>query len=272
MSRITGLLIVSLALFGCGRDPLPSTTDSASTGPRDLAPAPPDFATGCGDGVCDPGETCSNCVVDCGLCAGCGDKVCASTESCSTCAEDCGECPRCGDGFCTGDENCETCAPDCGACEACGDHRCTAPQEDCFTCPDDCGKCMGCGDGVCQKTESCASCPMDCGVCAVCGNMRCEDPYETCVNCPADCGNCAPEACGQMLTCALGCIDLTTKPISVSPSCVSTCVARGCPSSQYFFDQVFNCLIGAVIQCGGIGCAMSACDAQVQVCLGARCK
>jgi hypothetical protein len=65
---------------------------------------------GCGDGVCDSGETHASCPADCT----CGDGVCNHNETAGSCPADCG--PRCGDGVCNGMENCTSCASDCGAC------------------------------------------------------------------------------------------------------------------------------------------------------------
>lgn len=42
---------------------------------------------GCGDGICDLGESCESCTCDCGDC--CGDGVCAVHENCLSCAADC---------------------------------------------------------------------------------------------------------------------------------------------------------------------------------------
>jgi hypothetical protein len=74
---------------------------------------------------------------------GCGNGTCNPDESCSTCPADC-PCPTCGDGSCNGDETCATCAGDCGACPFCGDGACLG-QELCDTCPADCGVCNGDG-------------------------------------------------------------------------------------------------------------------------------
>ncbi|MBI1826344.1 MAG: right-handed parallel beta-helix repeat-containing protein [Planctomycetes bacterium] len=49
-------------------------------------PAPPR----CGDGVCDPGDSCELCACDCGAC--CGDGVCSVHENCISCPVDC-TCP-----------------------------------------------------------------------------------------------------------------------------------------------------------------------------------
>lgn len=72
---------------------------------------------GCGNGVCEGGEGCESCAVDCGVCAPvCGDGVCDATESCETCEVDCDVCPpACGDGLCAATEVC-SCTADCGAC------------------------------------------------------------------------------------------------------------------------------------------------------------
>ena len=50
--------------------------------PTELPPADP-----CGNGVCDPGETCWTCPADCAC--KCGDGVCTHGESCATCPVDC---------------------------------------------------------------------------------------------------------------------------------------------------------------------------------------
>lgn len=122
----------------------------------------------CGNGVCQPGETCSSCAQDCGACPPvCGDNVCDLAESCSDCAFDCGVCPpECGDGTCDEGETCDTCESDCGACpEICGDGACEI-GESCSTCVVDCGACPPvCGDGVCGTEESCETCSTDCGTC-----------------------------------------------------------------------------------------------------------
>lgn len=56
----------------------------------------------CGNILCEPGETCSNCSSDCGACSlppepppaepGCGDGACNGTEVCDICVADCGVC------------------------------------------------------------------------------------------------------------------------------------------------------------------------------------
>jgi hypothetical protein len=75
-------------LLGCAEpscaglcEPLCASLALCSTGPR------------CGDGVCDPLETCRLCAADCGVCNVCGDLHCDAGETCSSCAGDCAVCP-----------------------------------------------------------------------------------------------------------------------------------------------------------------------------------
>ena len=226
----------------------------------------------CGNGVCAGGETCTNCPIDCGFCKGCDDGVCESGETCLGCPQDCGSCPSCGDGICQSTEDCVICPQDCGVCAGCGDGKCEG-NETCWNCPADCGKCQGCGDGNCKEgNKTCVSCPHDCGVCSVCGNGKCEQ-YETCSNCPQDCGACTTLSCFAAFTCAIKCIDAKTQPPTVSVSCVADCLAEGCPDTQFFFDQAFNCAIQAAFGgCGGdFNCIMKQCSTEIAACLGATC-
>jgi len=260
-------LLALLASSACG-----SRTGALESSLTDFTEDGGVLAPGCGDGRCATTESCTSCAVDCGLCAGCGNHACESSESCSSCPQDCGVCETCGDGFCKGSETCLSCAPDCGKCKACGDGTCTAKSEDCFSCPDDCGKCQDCGDGVCKTPETCASCSGDCGVCAVCGNDKCEGPYETCSNCHKDCGDCDTIGCMSMLTCAIGCVDASTRPPNVHVSCLGDCVSRGCPSARFMFDQAFNCFLQHIGECStNFGCLTKKCDAQIASCVGATC-
>jgi len=72
------------------------------------------YAATCGNGVCEPGENCSNCSIDCGSCPTCGNGVCEPGENCSNCSIDCGPCgPTCGNGVCESGENPSNCCIDC---------------------------------------------------------------------------------------------------------------------------------------------------------------
>ncbi len=121
----------------------------------------------CGNWVCDPGEDCENCIVDCwGVACNCGNDICELGETCVNCSKDC-----LGDG-CGPGENCGNCPQDCNYGNidypCCGDGDCRSENaETCFTCPEDCTDC--CGDGDCRSDhgEGCTTCPQDCGECVV---------------------------------------------------------------------------------------------------------
>ena len=259
------LVLLGTLVLACGRTSLDPLDYGEGGAPVTESGLPP----GCGDNVCDNGETCTTCPLDCGLCPGCGDGQCATNENCSSCPADCGVCMTCGNGFCDSGETCLSCAQDCGVCASCGDGKCSPPNETCYTCPADCGKCQGCGNGVCDGNETCASCKVDCGVCAFCGNMKCEAPYETCVNCPADCGDCQTLGCPAMLTCSLMCVDLTQNPPGISLTCVADCIARGCPAAASLFDQAFTCFEQHFKECKtNFGCLSNACQTELAACIG----
>ncbi len=114
-------------------------------------------ALSCGDGACDPGESCSTCADDCGDCPNtCGNGTCDTGETAATCPDDC---DLCGNGTCDNGETAATCPDDC---DLCGNGTCDN-GEDCTTCPDDCGDCPeSCGNGQCDNGEDCTTCPDDC--------------------------------------------------------------------------------------------------------------
>jgi hypothetical protein len=169
--------------------------------------------TWCGDGTCNGGEMCSDCSQDCGSCPvepSCGDGTCNGSEDCSTCYQDCGYCPMtpsCGDGQCNGGETCETCGSDCGTCwtPICGDGQCNG-GEDCMSCSSDCGPCQPytyCGDGTCNGDETSWSCSQDCGSPYYCGDGNCMSQLgEDTRSCPQDCGDsCGDNVCGPSENC-----------------------------------------------------------------------
>ena len=46
----------------------------------------------CGNGTCDPDETCGRCPSDCPICDICGNGICENSESCFSCYADCPVC------------------------------------------------------------------------------------------------------------------------------------------------------------------------------------
>ena len=187
--------------------------------------------TDCGNSVCEFGETCATCPVDCGDCVICGNEICEASETCTTCPQDCGTCgngnspqtccepssqdlPGCNDQTCVDcicgadafccdtlfDASCAAqstggCSGSCdcgGPVNPCGDGICTPGAESCLTCEADCGPCATCGDGVCTGTESCATCAVDCGPCPS-GNDCCTPSTDGTTGCNE--GNCQECVC-----------------------------------------------------------------------------
>ncbi len=79
----------------------------------------------CGDGLCDPVETCESCTEDCGPCPFCGDGNVDPGEECDPPGFPSLQCPHQG------------CLDDCTCGDVCGDGNCTAGEHDC-SCPQDC--------------------------------------------------------------------------------------------------------------------------------------
>ncbi len=105
----------------------------------------------CGNGECDPYETCVSCPDDCGDCVGecCREKV-PNTPGC--------ELITCQDCVCEDLPDC--CEPQ----SAFGGWRLPCAEYARSDCSEACG-CGICGDGVCQIQEHCESCPEDCTEC-----------------------------------------------------------------------------------------------------------
>jgi hypothetical protein len=192
-------------------------------------PPPPPPPPRCGDNVCDAGESCSSCPLDCGGCSDGDDRYDPDcSASCSTCWLDEVCYPTdtatatCGDGWCEPPgETCSSCPADCDICQStvCGNGFCEA-GETCSTCTSDCGVCQGpgpgsgsgssgpmCGNGICEVGETCSACASDCGACPgpgsgsgssgpMCGNGICE-VGETCSACASDCGACPGPGSGS---------------------------------------------------------------------------
>ena len=222
----------------------------------------------CGDHKCSTGETCSNCVKDCGACkvTTCGNGACDAAENCVTCPADC-NCPSgcahsvnagcggCGcedcvckgtvnDGYCCSIGWDDLCVQECAACtsstcppwkDVCGDGLCAAGEY--LTCKDDCIDWeQWCGDGICggSDSEDCSQCPQDCGFCAGaivpfgCGDGWCAGG-ETCATCPGDCGTCGDYGCA----------------CKANPACCATTFDFACQT--------------ACLACAGGACPLAAC-------------
>lgn len=156
---------------------------------------PHGLCTLCGDGLCDPGESCrssstASCQADCGACP--ADYGCTVDADC--------------EGFCDALFFCQDLLPNGSIClknSACESGYCSL------------GFCTAqpfCGDLSCNNGETCASCGIDCGICPFCGDFSCNNG-ETCATCAFDCGDCcAPNGniCAVGSDCCSGRCDLFT--------------------------------------------------------------
>jgi hypothetical protein len=84
-----------------------------------------------------------------------------------------------------------------------------------------------------------------------------------------------PASCLEVVGCALQCLDLQAIPPKFSVTCVANCVAKGCSDVQFFVDQVLNCVVLHIPDCGGgggVGCFQDKCQAEFAACIGATCN
>jgi spore coat protein A len=141
------------------------------------------------NGVCDPGEDCESCGVDCARVSGalCGNGLCegGDGENCVTCPGDCAgkQQGSVGNQFCCGFNDGQVTNP-----IACGDDvndgRCIDATDKLF-CRVDPRVMACCGDKLCEGQETGGTCAVDCAP-VPCGN-RVLDPPEEC-----DDGNIVP--------------------------------------------------------------------------------
>jgi hypothetical protein len=145
--------------------------NSASLAVTENFDLPAQCVSGCGNGVCEAGEDCSNCPGDCvgGTTSGavCGDGVCdaGNGEDCVSCAADCNgkQNGRPANRFCCGDGDGENPV-------SCGAPQCSTGGFSCTDVPAPGGS-FCCGNSVCETGEGCGNCGLDCTLGAeVCGN------------------------------------------------------------------------------------------------------
>lgn len=205
-------------------------------------------ASGCGDGICGPGEDCLSCASDCLLAAGatCGNGTCdtANGENCLSCPADCrgtqsgkpskrfccgdggGENPvGCTDSRCTSGEYGCTDKPAGSAC--CGNMICEGGETS-YSCGIDCGPPPACPDGVCNGGETVCSCPDDCGL-PLATEYLCNDGVD---NDCKDGADCLDPDCSLDIACMPNCgpvgIDCRSNAECCSGKCRGTPGARSC--------------------------------------------
>jgi hypothetical protein len=155
----------------------------------------------CGNGRCEPGETCGSCPGDCGACApSCTGGLALCSGSCVNTQTDA--------------NNCGACNARCTSGQTCSGGVCTAP-----TCAPGLNRCGGVCTSLLMDDRNCGACGADCAAVGwVCNAGRCADPRPTCsgsgmtycgsrcINVytdPTNCGRCGT-VCGSGQVCSMG--------------------------------------------------------------------
>ncbi len=229
-------IIEPLKKTGCG-DNICNNGETEKTCPNDCK-------NPCGDGICDKGENSNNCPQDCKP-PGCGDKYCGDSETAENCPDDCSDI-NCGNGFCEPKESPSSCKKDC--CGSCGDGKCKGYScgENAQTCPQDCG--TPCGDDICVKGENPENCAPDCKW-QICGDGNCTPDDGGPEACPVDCGTpCGNNVCDKgenpqkcPVDCG-SCGDGVCRPkIESSSKCPQDCTAK-CGNGKCEPGETTSCL------------------------------
>ncbi|MFT7579640.1 MAG: hypothetical protein ACI9MR_001306, partial [Myxococcota bacterium] len=256
----------------------------------------------CGNTICDPGEGCDSCAVDC-ACADAAPHCVSELDVCVVCRgnDDCntgevctgGSCQTgpvpCGNAICEPElgEGCSTCATDC-ACGASASH-CVSGLDVCVACvsDDDCGdadRCVGgscepaplsCGNNTCEPQfgEGCASCAADC---ACLGDAdHCLNDLDVCVGCVSD-GDCAEsEQCvgGGCVTAPVSCGNDTCEP-DLGEGCASCAADCGCDGDTSIcltdLDVCVACAAGTDCEADEV-CIAGACQPASVLCGNSSC-
>ena len=227
-----GCAEAALCLLKCGDDnacgavctgPLsPEVTETARAVRRCAREAGCFGGGGCGNGVCEAGESPGTCPVDCAVdvsdcfLKNCPDQVAVCTQN-------------------AGCANLLQCLAGCGNDAACS-QKCAAQApptalgllQKLVDCGQMTGCFGGCGDGQCGPGETAQSCPEDCadGPVKGCLLASCAGPYGACLQ---------SQGCAKVVDCAVGC--------GAAPGCWNQCLAGASPGVAP--------LVMAVRQCGG---------------------
>ncbi len=199
--------------MGFSADDGGSSSSLAVTEAFDL---PSQCTTGCGNGVCDPGESCDGtggtiaCPSDCPSQAPgpiCGNGVCEPGEDCTA-----GSCPSDCNGQQNGNPNNRYCCSGDGTGSGsnmvdCSDSRCTGQGNTCSSTPVP-GFC--CGDLSCDAGEDSCSCELDCGAPALSEipNLTCQDSLDNDCDQATDCDD---DDCDGIDPACQGCVPTHAK-------------------------------------------------------------
>ena len=115
----------------------------------------------CGNGICESGETATDCPNDCSGSIGsvCGNGKCEDRETAVSCPRDCGNAP----GNCQKEGVRGTDIQCCPGLFAIFANVAPVGNGECLWGPGNDRICAKCGDGVCRIGENSCSCPKDCG-------------------------------------------------------------------------------------------------------------
>jgi hypothetical protein len=227
---------------------LECSSGSCTQAPGTPNPAQKTCSACCGDGRCDPNETCDSCSQDCGSCTS-GGPVCESfPPECGPYTDSCGN--PLDAGACAAEFSCQS-----GTCV-----QCTSNPPECGPYTDSCGNSIDAGScpsgSICQGGTCvvCTSNPPQCGPYTdSCGNPLdagpCPSGYDcqggTCVQvCTAIVPQCGPytDSCGNVKDAGPCPAGYTCSGGSCQPDCVST----GCGGQCGVITD--NC--GNSIDCG----------------------
>jgi hypothetical protein len=241
-----------------------------------------DCVAKCGNGLCEPGESCESCQQDCGCSSGtvcrsglCVEPACSSDTDCDdedACTLDGCIMPGTCEAECAYEQR-SSCANNDGCCPA----GCTSSDDD------DCS--ASCGNGVCESSENCLRCRQDCGcmggqLCCsgLCVEPRCSSDYDCgdgksctvdwCLNpgsCVAECDNREIAVCMHNDgCCASGCSSATDS------DCSSSCGNRLCEAGESCTSCEQDCGCGSGLCCGGM-CVEPLCVADYECDDGSAC-
>ena len=184
-----------------------------------------DCSVNCGNGICESGENCGNCLVDCPCPSG---EICCS-GSCTTppCSlnSDCNDYNSCTTDICNSAGTCSA---------SCSNTQIVSCINNDGCCPSGCNSIndndcsVNCGNGICESGENCGNCLVDCPCPSgeICCSGSCTTPPCSLNSDCNDYNSCTTDICNSAGTCSASC---SNNPIT---SCINNdgCCPSGCDS------------------------------------------